>query len=628
MKLHVKEKHKRNAEYLLGSVLVIAFLIRIIHGLSYGFSNDELSALARIRYSTLNEIINKGVAVDFHPALVQVFLYYWTKLFGTSLLAVRLPFILAGTASVWVTYKAGITWFNSTSGAIAGVFIAFLGYTIIYSEIARPYAFGMLFSALTLYYWGLIFIRKKQSWQNFILLGLWVLLSMYTHYYSFFVSGLMYAFGIFFLNRSSFKKYIIAALFIILLYLPFLPVFMEQVGRGGIGGPDGWLGKPTSDWLWLYTQYVFNNSYLLILIVAFGIAISTLSIFKIHFYKALLLPFWFFISFLFGYLYSHHVNPVLQFSVLIFCFPGLILFIAYGLTSFNKILTPFLTVLLIGLLVFATTDRSGFFKKQLFSQFEQPTNDFKEWTTETPQLQTFSIIDVFDPYYFNYYLNESDPKPNAYLLDNPESWNSFISALIDPDIEYLIYGWSAKKPYPEIYTAIKQSFPYTLDDRFYFNSRMTLYARNNQDKLDFIPENTYFSNSKSIENAEQNMKPTMEYGANLNLENIILPDSVPLKIEAKVALSSADSLGGVLVIDAMFDDDQKIWRGKNLSLFKNSDSVYFAYTTLEIPNNTKEIINLKVYIWNNKKENFKVLNVQVQIKEHLNRYVLDTYYLK
>lgn len=628
MKLRVKEKNNRNAEYLLGSVLVIAFLIRMIHGISYGFSNDELSALARIRYSSINEIINKGVVVDFHPALVQVFLYYWTKIFGTSLFAVRLPFILAGTAAIWVTYKAGITWFNHTSGAIAGVFIAFLGYTIIYSEIARPYAFGMLFSALTLYYWGLIFIRKKQSWQNFILLGVWVLLSMYTHYYSFLVSGLMYATGIFFLDRSSFKKYIIAALFIVLLYLPFLPVFMEQVSRGGVGGPDGWLGKPTSDWLWLYTQYVFNNSYLLILIAAFGIAISTLTVFKVHFYKALLLPIWFLISFLFGYLYSQHVNPVLQFSVLIFCFPGLILFISYGLTSLNKVLTPFLTTLLIGLLVFATTDRNGFFKKRLFSPFEQPANDFKEWASETSQLQTFSIIDVFDPYYINYYLNETDPKPNAFLLDQPETWNSFINVLNDPEIEYFIYGWSAKQPNPEIYTAIKQSFPYTLNDRFYFNSRMTLYARNNREKLNFIPENTYFSTSKSIEKADQNMKPAMEYGANLNLENIILPDSIPLKIEARVAISSTDSLDGVLVIDALIDDDQKLWRGKNLSLFKNSDSVYYAFTTLAIPDNTKEIKKLKVYIWNNNKEVFKVLNVQVQIKEHLDRRVFDTYYIK
>jgi len=200
--------------------------------------------------------------------------------------------------------------------------------------------------------------------------------------------------------------------------------------------------------------------------------------------------------------------------------------------------------------------------------------------------------------------------------------------LNDPDIEYFIYGWSAKLPYPEIYTAINQSFPYILDDRFYFNSRMTLYARNNHNKSDLIPENIFYSKSKSIENADQNMMPDMEYGASLNLENIILPDSIPLKIEATVALSSIDSLGGVLVIDALFDDDQKLWRGKNLSLFENSDSVYYAYTTMALPDNTKEIKKLKIFVWNNKKEKIKVLNVRVQIKEHLNRRVYDTYITK
>lgn len=628
MKLHAKEKNNRSTEYLLGSVVIIAFLVRLVHGLTYGFSNDELSALARLQYNSLDDIINKGVAVDFHPAFVQVFLYLWTKLFGASLFAVRLPFILAGTVSVWVTYKAGIIWFNRTSGAIAGVFIALLGYTIIYSEIARPYAFGMLFSALTLYYWGLIFIRKKQSWKNYMFLGSWVLLSMYTHYYSFFVSGLMFASGIFFLNRSSFKKYLFVSLLIILFYLPFLPVFMEQVGRGGVGGPDGWLGKPTADWLWLYTKYVFSSSYLLIFIVAFGFIVSTLAIFKIHFYKAFLLPIWFLIAFLFGFFYSREINPVLQYSALIFCFPGLILFISYGLTSLNKVLTPLLTAILIGSVVFATTDRSGFFKIQHFSQFEEPTNDFREWTSETPQTQTFSIIDVFDPYYFNYYLTETDLRPNIFLLENPDSWNSFIKVLNDPEIEYFIYGWSAKLPYPEVYSAIDHFFPYTLKDHFYFNSRMTLYVRNNQKKLDFIQEDNFYSNFKALEKKDQIMTPDMEYGVNLNSKNIVLPDSLPLKIEARVAISAKDSIGGLLVIDALIEGDQKFWRGKNLSLFENNDSVYYAFTTLALPDNTKEIKKLKVYIWNNKREEFKVLNIQVQIKEHMNRHVYDTHFIK
>ena len=235
---------------------------------------------------------------------------------------------------------------------------------------------------------------------------------------------------------------------------------------------------------------------------------------------------------------------------------------------------------------------------------------------------------MFDPYYFNYYLAETDLRPDVFLLENPESWSSFIEVLNDPDIEYFIYGWSAKRPYPEIYSAIRQSFPYTLDDRLYFNSRMTLYARNNLKKLDFIPENNFYTKSKSLENANRKMMPDLEYGANLSLENIILPDSIPLKIEARVALLSKDSLGGNLVIDVLFDDEQKLWRGKNLSLFENSDSAYYAFTTLVLPDNTKEIKKLKVYVWNNKKEEFIVLNVQVKITENLESHVYDTYYIE
>jgi hypothetical protein len=621
MKLVAKEKNNRLPSYLLFAILIIAFIIRLLHGLSYGFSNDELSALSRIRYDNLYDLINKGVAVDFHPALVQVFLYFWTKLFGTSLLAVRFPFILAGTLSIWVIFEIGLTWFNRTTGFIAAVFIAFLGYTILYSEIARPYSFGLLFSSLTLLYWSKVFIAKEISWRNFLLLGLWVLLSMYTHYYSFLVSGLIFATGLFFLNKKTILKYLSASALFVILYLPFVPVFILQLSRGGVGGSDGWLGKPTSDWLWNYIVYAFNDSFLLVFIAVIGFISAIISVIKNKNYAAFLLPIWFFILFLFGYIYSIQVNPILQNSVLIFCFPCLVIFVAYGLSNLNKILNPILSVVLIALVVFATTDKSGFFKKQHFGLFDYPANDFIEWSSKTPQDKTFSIIDVHNRYYIDYYLDKDDTTPNIYHLETLKSQQLFIDALYDPNIEYLIYGWSTKQPSSEIYLAIQHAFPYTLEDRIYFNSRMSLFSRTNPNKLETSSEKIIKEQTMSIDPKKQYFSPKREYGANNKMQNVTLPDSIPLKIDAVVSLSSIDSLKGLLVIDVVFENGDKLWKGKNLSLYRGFDSTYFAFTSLVIPDNTKGIKELKVYIWNNKKETFNVFNVQVQIIENKEGYV-------
>ncbi len=56
--------------------------------------NDNLVQLK------IKELIEGGVKVDGHPAGIHVFLYYWTKLFGTNEWIVKLPFIV----SVSTTY--------------------------------------------------------------------------------------------------------------------------------------------------------------------------------------------------------------------------------------------------------------------------------------------------------------------------------------------------------------------------------------------------------------------------------------------------------------------------------------------------------------------------------------------
>src|SRR5690606_31293576 len=94
------------------------------------------------------ELIDLGVCKDTHPAGVQVFLFYWIKLFGISEAAVRLPFVIAGILSVLLVYLIAKRWFNETVALLSAAAIAFLEFPITYSQLARPYASGLLFSLL------------------------------------------------------------------------------------------------------------------------------------------------------------------------------------------------------------------------------------------------------------------------------------------------------------------------------------------------------------------------------------------------------------------------------------------------------------------------------------------------
>src|SRR6187455_1639790 len=85
---------------LLLVILAAAAFLRFFHLGGFSLSNDELSALVRTEFGSLRELIDQGIRVDAHPAGVQIFLYYWIKIWGISETALRFPFALAGTLSV------------------------------------------------------------------------------------------------------------------------------------------------------------------------------------------------------------------------------------------------------------------------------------------------------------------------------------------------------------------------------------------------------------------------------------------------------------------------------------------------------------------------------------------------
>ncbi|HYG52763.1 MAG TPA: hypothetical protein VD905_17790, partial [Flavobacteriales bacterium] len=65
-------------------VLLVAVLLRIPYIFFTSYTHDELSALIRLDFNSISELISKGVLIDYHPPLVQVFLFGYTKLFGTA----------------------------------------------------------------------------------------------------------------------------------------------------------------------------------------------------------------------------------------------------------------------------------------------------------------------------------------------------------------------------------------------------------------------------------------------------------------------------------------------------------------------------------------------------------------
>ena len=324
----VRNKTSRKLDYiLLGVILLVAAVLRLWKLGQVPFMHDEFSALFRLKFDNFHDLIQYGVTQgDSHPAGVQVFLYYWTKLIGWSELWVKLPFALLGIASVYLIFVIGRQWFNRKAGLLAAAFFAVSQLAVFHSQLARPYAPGLFFVLLATFFWNkMLFDTKKPSAWIGVGFAFSACLAALAHNFSAAQTGLIFLTGLFFLQKGRWKLYCLSGIGALLLYAPHLPVFYYQTFvNGGIGG---WLAKPESNFLLDFLQYTMN--YAPLFIFAAGILV----VFPFILQKPERRPrpirwagiAWFVIIFALAFVYSLLKEPILQYSTLLFCYPFLVL---------------------------------------------------------------------------------------------------------------------------------------------------------------------------------------------------------------------------------------------------------------------------------------------------------------
>lgn len=336
---------------LLFLILAIGALLRFYRLADIPFTHDEFSAIIRTQYDTFGDLIDKGVKIDGHPAGVQVFLYYLIRIFGVSEAILKTPFILFGLLSVWLVYLIGKSWFNATVGLVAASFVSFLQFPVMYSQIARPYASGLLFALMLVWFWtSIVFHPKRHYYLNLLGYVISGALCAYNHHFSMLFALMVGVTGLFYCSRANLKSYVAAGLLVFVLYIPHLPVFFYQLGTGGV---EGWLQKPRYDFIFDHLKYIFHFSVFVFLLVFLLISLSMLWYEReprVNRKFILISVIWFFLPYLIGFFYSKYRSAVLQYSVLIFSFPFL-LFILFGYFKTARAMHKVILVTLITLVV-------------------------------------------------------------------------------------------------------------------------------------------------------------------------------------------------------------------------------------------------------------------------------------
>ena len=628
-------------EAVLVFILLIGAVLRFHHLGFTSLSNDELSAITRAKQDSFSSLIQNGVMTDFHPAGVELFMYYWIKIFGDGVFIVRFPFSLAGILSIAVLYFVATRWFNKTTALFAASALCFLQYPLLYSQLARPYAFGLFFTLAAVYFWTRILFPeeeeksnlKKKRWMHagFILS---MSASTHTHYFAFMLAGIIGLSGFFFLTRGNRKSYLFSGILILTLFIPEIPVFRHQMS---IGGLSEWLGKPDKNFFRTFFDYCFNDS-AFIFYLCIGICIASFVYFRknleITRYHWLSLV-WFLLPFFIGYYYSILRNPVLQYSTLLFGFPLLLIFIFSFIQpeTFSKsiILGSVVLFTLIG--SFNTIKAKHYYSTNHFGVFKELAEDAAKWSDTYGENHMAKVINVISPKYIDYYFGKMNRnmKIDLYRTDDQPAIARLMSLVDTTSATYFLYGWSNVANPPEAEQIIMEKFPAIVSRDTFFNSQITVYKRDpnavSKQRIVFMTdfETDNWGDEIKLRNEElahsgkysQKMKEDVEFSINF-FKQLSDFSSIPNgTATASVWINSKDAdIDGKLVLE--FDSNGKSveWYSADIKSFNLKPGEWQqVFLSRPLPKLKAGDDAIKAYIWNPGKNVFYVDDFKVTVAE-------------
>jgi len=206
-------------------ILLLAAGLRLIN-LNQSLWLDEAIQFKSIYYFSLKDLLTVYMPKDFNPPLSYIINFSFSKIFGYSEVVLRLPSVIFAILTVWFVYKiAKLLSFKKPY--LASLLLATSGLHIYYSQEARMYSLATL--AVTGSIWALIKYLKTKT--NLICYFLFTLTLLYSHYLAWFILPAQLIL-VFILKRKQLKKILLTQLFALIGFLPWLPIFLQQLKTG------------------------------------------------------------------------------------------------------------------------------------------------------------------------------------------------------------------------------------------------------------------------------------------------------------------------------------------------------------------------------------------------------------
>ncbi len=599
----------KSNKFIIPALFAFSLLLRLWN-LDYSFSNDELSTVLRAHYHGIHEIITKGVLIDFHPAGVQVFITYWVKIFGDSEFAVRFPFAIFGSIAVVFSFLYTRKKLSLTPALLTALSLSILEFSLMHSQLVRPYSSGLMLSMVSLWFWDKIVFEKELSTKQLIinsfLLAIVFAASAYNHYFSALTSVILAISGLFFIPFKRLWAYISLGILSAVLFIPHIDITLHHLSKGSIGS---WLGAPSNDFLFKHIQHIFNDSIPLLFITIALIAIY--AFLNRNTTKSKLLKFRILMLFLFlspmaiAYAYSVMIGPVLQDRILLFNMPFLLMFVFSFINEAKDKKLYILPLMIIVFMFIHTVFIDKYYSTSHFINFKK----IAELSAQT-KLEKQNVLRLQNSnsrHYLQYYLIDTNLKFSTYQLTSEDNLQSLKTILDTTNADYCEFV--NLRPINQIsllminssYLNIENTVIDKGENGYYLFSKNTnrVFNTNSSNTLDKAIITPDILNLKEYEfyNCIK-YKPTKTSSVYIHFNIEFINDKSPN--EALIVITSSEN------------NKENKWTGIPFSYFSKSKTKSYIYGSWKYSINKNE--ELSIYIWNPKKQSIVLVNSSISIK--------------
>lgn len=257
-------------------ILALGLILRLISLNQSLWLDEAINTLAVKNYSLL-DLITQYAKADFHPPGWFIILWFWGKLFGYSEIAVRLPSVIFGVITIYITYLIGKKLVSRNLGLIAALLTSVNPLHIYYSQEARMYVLATLAVSVNIL---LLLKLIKGNKLNLIFLILSNVAVLASDYIAYFIFPAQLVFLIILKEGEIIKKWVMALAGAVVLGIWWLPTFLGQLNVGLVASAN----LPT----WKFVAGAFDFKTLPLTFVKF--IIGRISLADKIIYGAVLLP--------------------------------------------------------------------------------------------------------------------------------------------------------------------------------------------------------------------------------------------------------------------------------------------------------------------------------------------------